>query len=123
MITIHNDEKRCEKLFGKDRDLHYWDKYDTIYMSDDKCALFFAKTGIELDQDFWELHIAFDKSYRGKQAKNIIKTGIQWMLDNKTSRIICGIPKDSLNVRILANQVGFTKLGTENNNECYEIRR
>ena len=45
------------------------------------------------------------------------------MLDNKTSKIICGIPSDKLNIKMLARQVGFNKLGTENNRDCYEIRR
>jgi hypothetical protein len=111
------------KLEGADSDLTYWEKYSKIVISDNKCALFFAKTG----KDFWELHLAFDEKYRGKKALNIIKQGIQWMLDNKTSRIVCGIPSDKLNIRMLANNVGFQKLGKEIINsteyQCYEIRR
>lgn len=122
-LRIHDDLEEYEiflsKIEEKDTDLQFWKKYVNILMSDDKCFLHFAKTG----DDFWELHIAFDRSYRGKKSLNIIKQGINWMLDNKTSRVICGIPKDRLDVRMMANQVGFNKLGTENNNECYEIRR
>jgi len=124
-LRIHDKLEDCEELFTRleGRDLHNWDNYDKVLMSNEKCALFFAKTG----EDYWELHIAFDKEYRGKKSLQIIKSGIEWMLDNKTPRIVCGILKEKLNVRMLANNAGFKKTGTKqiNNNEfeLYEIRR
>jgi len=107
------------KIKENNKSLLYWKKYSNILMSDDKCYLHFAKTG----EDFWELHIAFDKDYRGKKSVHIIKKGILWMLKNKTPRVICGIPKDKLNVRMLATSVGFKKTGSRDNYELYEIRR
>ena len=122
-LRIHNNLEEYRdflyKLKKEDVDLHYWGKYDTILISDDKCYLHFANTL----NDAWELHLAFDKEYRGKKSLDIIKSGIKWMLDNKTPRIICGIPSDKLNIRMLANNVGFNKIGSKNDLEFYEIRR
>jgi hypothetical protein len=126
ILTIHNNLEKYEnfltKIKHKHRGLTFWSKYTNILMSDDKCFLHFAQTG----DDFWELHIAFDKAYRGKKSLHIIKQGIQWMLDNKTSRIICAIQSERKDVRALANFVGFKKVfkreKNNNNYECYEIR-
>jgi len=124
-LRIHDKLEDCEELFTRleGRDLHNWDNYDKVLMSNEKCALFFTK----ISDDSWELHIAFEEEYRGKTALDIIKQGIQWMLDNRTPRVVCGILKEKLNVRMLANNAGFKKIGTKikdnNEFELYEIRR
>jgi len=122
-LRIHDNFEDYENLVQKygftKKSLQSWKKYPNIFISDDKCLMHFAKTG----EDFWELHITFDKEYRGKKSLHIIKKGILWMLKNKTPRVVCGIPKDKLNVRMLARCVGFKKTGSRDGFELYEIRR